>query len=404
MYLVAFLLSTMLVCAQSQDVVISRTALQTCSVRLVPRGGEKPQVDLFFVRVRSAKRGADTSITPIRQINGAGALIDVVGRTPDSTGVILALNSDTAQLLKEYAHVRHVVVGATSDGTYTIADVDGRTMESLTDIVKGARMVHRGENSLPIANLSKVDLKSEPYNQSLSTAAFAVAGVERLIPMWQLFRSSSGAENILTYGFDDEMQPTVQVVQIGAGRLRRLIFQRGAIVGLSPEGSNSPSVRVFDESRDSGRYARAIRYAWNGSVLDNSVESRYVPQIMAILSACVIPPKRFAPFPLTARLTRAVRLGFSPGAEGCSSSRHDSYSWPFDKPLEAATPCEILATVNDAADAAWHFVAVRVQNDPAVRRLFGDHGTSDSEQILTGGWVPATALEALGLPGVDGVQ
>ena len=261
MYLVAFLLSTMLVCAQSQDVVISRTALQTCSVRLVPRVGEKPRYDLFFVRVRSAKRGADTSITPIREIKGAGLLISIAGRTPDSSGLVLALNTDTAQLLNEYAYVRHVVVGASSEGTYIVREIDGRTMESLTDIVKGARMVHRGENSLPVANLPKLDLKSAPYNQSLSISAFAVAGVERLTPMWQLFQAANGAENILTYGFDDELQPTVQVVQIGSGRLRRLIFQRGAIVGLSPAGSNSPSIRVFDESTDSGRYARAIRYA-----------------------------------------------------------------------------------------------------------------------------------------------
>lgn len=401
MYLVAFLLSTILVCAQTQDVVISRTALQTCSVRLVPRGGDTARHDVVFLRVRLAKRGADTSITPIREINGAGLLIDIAGRTPDSSGVVLALNADTAQLLKDYAHVRHVVVGARSDGTYTVREVDGRTMESLVDIVKGARMVHRGENSLPIADLPKLDLNSAPYNQSLSAAAFAVAGVERLTPMWQLSRAANGAENILTYGFDDELQPTVQVVRIGAGRLRRLIFQRGAIVGLSPAGSNSPSVRVFDESQDSGRYARTIRYVWNGSVLDNSVEAGYVAETMSILSACVIPPRRFASFPLTARLTRAVRLGFSPGAEGCSSSRHDGNSWPFAKPLDAATPCQILATVNDVTDAPWHFIAVRVSNDPAVRRLFGDHGTTESEQILTGGWVPASALETLGLPGVE---
>ena len=140
----------------------------------------------------------------------------------------------------------------------------------------------------------------------------------------------------------------------------------------------------------------------NGTVLDRSVEAGYVAETMAILSACVIPPRRFAPFPLTARLVREVRLGFSPGAEGCSSSRHDGNSWPFDKPLDVATPCEILATVNDVTDAPWHFIAVRVSNDPAVRRLFGDHGTSESEQILTGGWVPASALETLGLPSIEG--
>ncbi|MFM8770553.1 MAG: hypothetical protein ACKOE4_00805, partial [Candidatus Kapaibacterium sp.] len=394
----------MLVCAQSQDVVISRTALETCSVRLVSRGGEKPQSDVFFVRVQPTKRGVDTSVTPIREINGARLLIDIAGLTPDSSGLVLRLTGDTAQVVKVYAHVRHVVVSAASDGTYAVRDVDGRTMESLSDIVKGARMVHRGENSLPIASLPKIDLKSAPYNQSLSSAAFTMASVERLIPMWQLHQAANGAENILTYGFDEEGQPTVQVVRIGAGTLRRLVLQRGAIVGLSPEGSNSPSIRVFDESQDSGRYARTIRYAWNGSVLDKSVEAKYVPETMTILSGCVIPPKRFALFPLAARLTRAVRLGISPGAEGCSSSRHDSNSWPFGKPLDAATPCEILATASDATDAPWHFIGVRVANDPAVRRLFGDHGTSESEQILTGGWVPASALETLGLPGVEDKQ
>lgn len=401
MHIVVFLLLSVLVSAQSQDVVISRTALETRSVRLVSRGGDKPQSDLFFVRVQSTKRGVDTSVTPIREINGAGLLIDFAGLTPDSSGLVLKLTGDTAQVVKEYAHVRYIVVSDAIDRTYDVRDVDGRTMESLSDIVKGARMVHRGENSLPIANLPKIDLKSAPYNQSLSIAAFTMAGVERLIPMWQLHKAANGTESILTYGFNDEGQPTVQVVRIGAGTLSRMILQHGAIVGLSPEGSNSPSIRVFDESKDSGRYARVIRYAWNGTVLDKSVEANYVPETMAVLSACVIPPKRFAPFPLAARLTRTVRLGISPGAEGCSSSRHDSNSWPFGKPLDAATPCEILATANDATDAPWYFIGVRVANDPAVRRLFGDYETSESEQILTGGWVPASALETLGLPDVE---
>lgn len=398
MYLVLFFLSSMLVCAQYQDVVISRMERQTHILRLIARSGDQLTHDALFINVRTTKHGADSSFTPIAEINNLSHRVEVAGRTSDSNGIILALTRPSDPRPKEYSNTRHVVLRIGSDRTYHLADVDGRIMESLSDIVQGARMVHRGENSLPISNLPKLNLTTAPYSQTLSVAAFAVSGVERLTPMWQLSQSGNGAENILTYGFDDESQPTVQVVRIGAGPLRRLIVQRGVIVGLTSWGSSSPTVRVFDESSDSARYARVIRYEWNEN--DLTTDGHYVPDMMTILSTCVIPPKRFAPFPLSARLTKPVRLGFAPGAEGCTSSRHDVYSWPFAKPIDAETPCEILATAKDAADVSWHFIGVRVSNDPAVRRLFGDHGTSESAHILTGGWAPASSLEVTGIPGV----
>ncbi len=399
MHLVIFLLSTMLVCAQSQDVVISSTARQTCSVRLVQQGGEQPQHAALFVRMGSAKRAADSSVSPITELSDIGLWIEVAGRTPDSSGVVLSLTSAKERAAKPEPRIRHVVLRARSDEGYALSDIDGHMMESLRDIVQGARMVFRGETNRPVSDLPSLDPKQEPYDQLLSMASFAVAGVERLTPMWLLSSSAGGAENVLTYGYDDGGNPTVQVVRIGDGPLRRLIFQRGAIVGVTPVGMGSPTIRVFDESSDSGRYARAIRYVWDEPTSEPNTSGRYVAQAMSILSACVIPPKRFAPFPLAARLTSAVRLGFAPGSEGCSSSRHDVYSWPFGKPLDAATPCEILATANDAADIPWTFIGVREANDPAVRRSFGDHGTSESEQVITGGWVPASSLEVTGIPG-----
>ena len=400
MNLLVFLFSTMLVCAQNQDVLVSRSQEQTCLIRLTELAGEYPSHDAAFVCKRDIKGKIDSIVTPIDEIRGRGEWVEVAGRTQDSMGVVLALMDARERKQSLTPRIRHIILRAGDDGRYVRTDISDLVMESLRDVFQGARMVHKGETTRPLTGLKLIDLKAEPYSRTLSRHAFAGAGINRLEPMWLLSDEASGAQSILTYGFDDDGHATVQVVRAWYGPLRRLLYQRGAIVGVTPSGGVSPTLRVFDESSDSSRYARVIRYAWTEPDADTLADGRYVVQAMTIVSACVIPPKRWDPFPQAARLTRTVRLGFAPGYEGCASARHSDASWPFGKPLDAATPCEILATAQDAVDASWYFIGVRVSNDPAVRSTFGDHGTSAAEQVFSGGWVPASALELTGLPGI----
>jgi hypothetical protein len=401
MFLLAFLLSAVLVCAQSRDAVISRTAAQTCSVRLVPLGGETPQHDLFFVRIRTSKRGADTSAAPVREINGAGLWVEVAGRTPDSTGIVLMLVDAAQRGAKKFPRTRHAVL--TDDGAdgYRLRYVDGALWTSTRDVVQGARMVHKGETKLPIADLEPIDLKSEPFRRLLSAGAYTMAKIDRVEPMWLLSEETSGARAVLNYGYDEDGQSVVQVVRLWYFPLKRLVYCRGAIVSVTPERNAPPEIGVFDESQDSSRFARVTVYGWQLPDADSMVDGRYKMRTMTVMSSCVIPPKQWLPFPLLASVIRPTRLGFAPGYEGCASARHGDASWPFGSPLEASTSCEILATSKDASDNAWHFIGVRLPNDPAVRRLFGDYSSSETEQLITGGWVAASALDTLGLPGVE---
>lgn len=400
MNLLVFLFFTMLVCAQSQDVLVSRSQEQTCLIHLTEQAGEYPSHDAVFVCLRDLKGKIDSIVTPMDEIRGRGEWVEVAGRTPDSAGVVLALTDAREHKQSQAPRRRYILLHAGEDGRYVRTDISDLLMESVRDVFQGARMVHKGETTRPLTGLKTIDLKSEPYSRTLSRHAFAGSGIDRLEPMWLLSDEPKGAQCILTYGYDDDGHSTVQVVRLWYGPLRRLVYQRGAIVGLTPSGVESPTLRVFDESSDSSRYARVIRYAWTDADADSLADGRYVVQAMTIVSSCVIPPKRWDPFPQPARLARSVRLGFAPGYEGCSSARHSESSWPFGKPLEVNTPCEVLASAQDAIGNVWNFVGVRVLNDPAVRRTFGDHGTSESEQIITGSWVPASAVEIIGRTGV----
>jgi hypothetical protein len=386
---------------RGQDLVVARNQERTCLIRLTEQAGEFPSHDAVFVCRRSLKGAIDSIVTPIDEIRGRGEWVEVAGHTSDSIGIVLALTDARERKQSQSPRIRHIILRAGEDGRYVRTDINDLMMEYVRDVVQGARMVHKGETARPLTDLKRIDLKSEPYSRILSRQAFAAAGMSRLEPMWLLSDEASGAQSILTYGFDDDGLATVQVVRSWYGPLRRLVYQRGAVVGVTPSGGESPALRVFDESSDSSRYARVIRYAWTDPDADSLADGRYVVQAMTIVSACVIPPKRWDPFPQSARLTRSVRLGFAPGYEGCASARHGDASWPFGSPLEASTSCEILATSKDASDNAWHFIGVRLPNDPAVRRLFGDYSSSETEQLITGGWVAASALDTLGLPGVE---
>lgn len=377
-----------------------RSQGKTCLIRLTEQAGEFPSHDAVFVCRRRINGRIDSTVTPMDEIRGRGEWVEVAGCTPDSASIVLALTDARERKQSQMPRVRHVIVRAGEDGRYIRTDISDLVMESLRDVFQGARMVHKGETTRPLTGLKPIDLKSEPHSRTLSRHAFAGAGIDRLEPMWLLSDEAKGAQCILTYGYDDDGHATVQVVRSWYGPLRRLIYQRGAIVGVTPSGGDSPTIRVFDESSDSARYARVIRYAWTDPDADTLADGRYVVQAMTIVSACAIPPRRWDAFPQPARLVRSVRLGFAAGYEGCSSARHGDASWPFGKPLDAATSCEILATAKDANDNTWHFIGVRLPNDPALRRLFGDFASSESEQLITGGWVAASALEITALAGV----
>lgn len=392
--LLVIFLAGVMCAAQSHEVIISRAGDVATRLRLVEQEGKVPHHLAVLVSTHSPSGAADSVVVPIKEISGLGLWIEVAGRTPDSSGVVLGLTSATERLAIDSPRVRHVVIRSQTFGGYNLVDVDGRIMESLRDVFQGARMVHKGETTRPLTGLKPIDLKLEPHSRTLSRHAFAGAGIDRLEPMWLLSDEAKGAQCILTYGYDDDGHATVQVVRSWYGPLRRLIYQRGAIVGVTPSGGDSPTLRVFDESSDSSRYARVIRYAWADPDADTMADGRYVVQAMTIVSACVIPPRRWDAFPQPARIVRSVRLGFAAGYEGCSSARHGDASWPFGKPLDAATSCEILATAKDANDNTWHFVGVRLPNDPALRRLFGDFASSESEQLITGGWIAASAVDA----------
>lgn len=389
------LLTAVQVSAQQQEVVFSVTADSRCVLRLRLIASERPFHEAYHLRITPSNSGSDTLVTPISEVNGRQVYVDVLGPTPDSSGLVLTLVDADSRIEKKLPAIRWVVLRSVPVAGYTLDDIDRTIMTGLSDIVEGARMVHKGETARPLTDLKRIDLKSEPYSRILSRQAFAAAGINRLEPMWLLSDEASGAQSILTYGFDDDGLATVQVVRSWYGPLRRLVYQRGAIVGVTPSGGESPALRVFDESSDSSRYARVIRYAWTDPDADSLADGRYVVQAMTIVSACVIPPKRWDPFPQSARLTRSVRLGFAPGYEGCASALHGDASWPFGTSLKASTSCEILATSKDASDNAWHFIGVRLPNDPAVRRLFGDYSSAETEQLVTGGWVAASALDTL---------
>ncbi len=397
MFLLAFLLSAVLVCAQSRDAVISRTAAQTCSVRLVPLGGETPQHDLFFVRVRAAKRGADTSVAPVREINGAGLWVEVAGRTPDSTGIVLMLVDAAQRGAKKFPRTRHAVL--TDDGAdgYRLRYVDGALWTSTRDVVQGARMVHKGETKVPIADLEPIDLKSEPFRRLLSAGAYTMAKIDRIEPMWLLSEESSGARAVLNYGYDEDGQSVVQVVRLWYFPLKRLVYCRGAIVSVTPERNAPPEIGVFDESQDSSRFARVTVYRWQLPDADSMVDGRYKMRTMTVMSSCVIPPKQWLPFPLLASVIRPTRLGFAPGQEGCTAIGPRSSGWPFEASLPEGTTCHIVASAVDASQAPWHFVSLRHKGDAAMRRSFGDYAAGD-EEVVTSGWLPASALEIKGLP------
>ncbi len=399
MFLLAFLLSAVLACAQSQDSVISRTSVQTCSVRLVPRDGDSPQHDLFFVRVRAAKRGADTSVVPVREINGAGLWIEVAGRTPDSTGIVLKLIDAAQRGVKSFPRTMHAVLAEAGDDGYDLRYVDERLWTSTRDLVQGARMVHKGETKLPISDLAPIDLRSDPLRQQLSNGAYTMAKIDRIEPMWLLSEESSGARAVLNYGYNEDGQSVVQIVRLWYFPLKRLVYCRGAIVSVVPERNMPPAVGVFDESQDSSRFARVTVYGWQPPDADTLIDGRYTVRTMNVMSSCIIPPKKWLPFPLLASVTRQLRLGFAPGQEGCSALGPRSSGWPFEAPLAEGITCHIVASALDASQAPWHFVSLRIKGDAAMRRTFGDY-TAGDEEVVTTGWLPASALRVTGVPSV----
>jgi len=58
-----------------------------------------------------------------------------------------------------------------------------------------------------------------------------------------------------------------------------------------------------------------------------------------------------------------------------------------------------VASALDASQAPWHFVSLRIKGDAAMRRTFGDY-TAGDEEVVTSGWLPASALRVTGVPSV----
>lgn len=399
MHLLVFLLSTVLACAQNQDFVISRTERQSNVLRLTQRGDGFSFHDAYLVRVRSVKGRVDSAVTPVVEIQGRAMWVEVLGPLPDSSGIVLSMVDARLRTTKKHPLVRYATMRVSTEGTYRLTEVDASMWTSARDIVQGARMVHKGETNPPLADLQPIDLKTEPYSNLLSPGAFAMTKISRIEPMWLLNTESSGARTVLSYGYDDDGQAVVQVVRLWYFPLKRLIYCRGAIVGITPKGDTPPLVRVFDESSDSSRFARVTVYGWMGPDADSLVDGRYRVQSMSVMSSCIIPPKRWLTFPLEAKVQRAVRLGFAPGQEGCTASGPRSSSWPFQDALPEGTVCHILATTLDVSEAPWHFVSLRQKGDAAMRRSFGDY-TAGDEEVITSGWLPASALRVTGVPSV----
>ncbi|MEY3386962.1 MAG: hypothetical protein RIR53_1773 [Bacteroidota bacterium] len=393
---ILFFVALVPLCAQVQELTISTNAGAVYKLRLRTVSSERPFHEAHHLRITTSKTGNDTVVTPIAEVNGRHMYVEVIGVTPDSAGLVLTLVDADARVQKKHPATRWVVMRSAAMAEYTLDEVDRTIMVGLTDIVKGARMVHKGETKVPIADLVSIDLREKPYNEDLSPRKYALAGIERLEPMWLASDEPSGARTILNYGYDADGRGIVQVVRAWYGPLRRLVYQPGAIVGVGSVGGEPPTFRIFDESKDSSRYARVTAHAWQGPQNDTMIDGRYIVASMSILSSCVIPPKRWEQFPRSANVTRPVRLGFAPGYEGCASARHSETSWPFGTPLEESTPCQILAVGKDASDATWYFVGLSIAGDPAVRRSFGDY-TAGSEPVITGGWLPASALRISGV-------
>ncbi|MBU3699690.1 MAG: hypothetical protein FGM33_06735 [Candidatus Kapabacteria bacterium] len=399
--IVVFLIAVVPLRAQQQDVTISVTADAKHVFRLRLNAAERPFHEATHLRIVSKKSGADTIATPLSEVNGRHVYVEVVGTTPDSTGLVLTLADADARIDKKHPSPRWVVLRSVPVAEYTLDDVDRSIMIGLVDIVKGARMVHKGETKDPIADLVPIDLRQAPFDEDLSTRKYALAGISRLEPMWLASDEPSGARTILNYGYDADGMSIVQVVRAWYGPLRRMVYQPGAIVGVSSVGGEPPTFRVFDESKDSARYARVTAHSWQRPHNDTMIDGRYVVASMSILSSCVIPPKRWEAYPKAATLTRSVRLGFAPGYEGCVSARQSETSWPFGAALADSTHCHILASAKDANENTWYFVGLSVDGDPAMRRTFGDF-SAGSEKVITGGWLPASALTIMGIPGVEG--
>ena len=386
-----------LVATQAQDFVVSRTEGQTHVLRLTQRGEEFLHHDAVLVQVRSRKGRADTAVIPIDEIQGRAEWVEVLGPLPDSSGIALSLVDARARVTKKHPLVRYVSLRPDADGRYRVTEADVSMWTSARDILQGARMVHKGETKLPIADLEPINLSLEPYSRDLSTGTYALAGIDRIEPMWLLSYEETGALTALNYGYDDDGLPTVQVVRKWYGPLRRIVYHHGAIVGVTSVAPNPPILRVFDESNDSSRFARVSVYSWAGPDADTAVDGRYVMRSMAVLSSCVSPPKQWLAFPLEAAVLRPVRLGFAPGQEGCTASGPRSSVWPFQNVIPNGTICHINATANDASEAPWHFVSLQMKGDAAMRRTFGDF-TAGDEDVITSGWLPASALNVMGIP------
>ncbi|HBB24979.1 MAG TPA: hypothetical protein DCZ59_01810 [Bacteroidetes bacterium] len=399
MYLILFLLSTVLACAQNQDFVISRTERHSNLLRLTQRSDGFSFHDAYLVRVRSVKGRVDSAVTPVVEIQGGAKWVEVLGRTPDSAGIVLSLTDAAQRGVKKFPRTIHAVL--TDDGAdgYHLRYVDDGLWASTRDVVQGARMVHKGETKLPISDLEPIDLKSNPFRQLLSTGAYTMAKIDRIEPMWLLSEESSGARAVLNYGYDEDGQSVVQIVRLWYFPLKRLVYCRGAIVSVVPERNMPPAIGVFDESQDSSRFARVTVYGWQPPDADTLVDGRYAVRTMNVMSSCVIPPKTWLPFPLLASVTRQLRLGFAPGQEGCSALGPRSSGWPFEVPLAEGTTCHIVASALDASQAPWYFVSLRQKGDAAMRRTFGDY-TAGDEEVVTSGWLPANALTVTGVPSV----
>ena len=398
MLLVAVICSGAYCHAQVEDVVISKTGGETFMVRLRAIAGEYVHHDATFLRLRKTKSGIDTLATAIDDINGRNEWVDVLGLGPDSASVVLALTDAIERVKQTTVRRRLLVVRPSGDGRYVRDFVDDAQLQALQDIVQGARIVHKGLTKDPIAGLQPINTKEQPYSRSLGRAAYHLANIERIEPMWLLAQNGDEATTVLNYGFDDQRRPTVQVIRMTYGPMRRVLFQHGTIVGVTPNASDPPTLRIFDESSDSSSYARSTVHQWEGPRVDTVVDGRYRVTSMTFLSSCTIPPRTWLPFPRTATVVREIRMGFAPGYEGCASARLASTSWPFGKPLAQAMSCQVVASATDAEGQTWYFVSARVNNDPAVRRSFNDHGTTEQEMVYTGGWVPASALKITGVP------
>lgn len=384
--------------AQQQNVTVSKAGSATYVVRLQSVAGQYVHHEAMFLRLRKTKNGTDTLATAIDEINGRNEWVDVLGVGPDSASVVLALTDAIERVTNPRVRRRLLLLRAAADGRYEREFIDDAHLQALQDIVQGARIVHKGLTKDPIAGLPTIDTKELPYARTLGRAAYHLANIERIEPMWLLAQNGEESTTVLNYGFDDRRRPTVQVIRMTYGPMRRVLFHHGTIVGVTPNATDPPALRIFDESSDSSSYGRLTVHQWEGPRVDTVVDGRYSVTSMTFLSSCTIPPRNWLPFPKTASVLREVRLGFAPGYEGCASARLASTSWPFGKPLAQAMSCQVVASAPDAEGQTWYFVSARVNNDPAVRRSFNDHGTSEQEMVYTGGWVPATALKITGVP------